>query len=121
MPFEERHIEFSDVETAAALQRFVRKRQPGRQTVALRHVRALGDGEMLTGVQATGNQGMEPVKLDLTLAEVTAALLGWCFSKEIPIPRQANKRIVFARQRFSLVLEIDVATNAGQEKTPDQA
>jgi hypothetical protein len=52
---------------------------------------------------------------------VTAALLGWCFSKEIPIPRQANKRIVFARQRFSLVLEIDVATNAGQGKASDQA
>jgi hypothetical protein len=121
MPFEERHIEFSDVETAAALQRFVRRRQSGRQTVALRQVKALGDGEMLTGVQATGNQGMEQVKLDLTLAEVTAALLGWCFSKEIPIPRQANKRIVFGRQRFSLVLEIDVATNAGQGKASDQA
>ncbi|MBK1670130.1 hypothetical protein CKO28_19015 [Rhodovibrio sodomensis] len=116
MPLEERHIEFSDVETAAALQRYVRKRYAGREAVAIRHVRPASDGGALTGVQATGNQGMERVQLDLSRAELTAALLSWCFSHQIPIPRRAEKRVTYGRTRFTLVLELDAPGPVGADQ-----
>lgn len=106
MPSEERHITFSEAEVTAAAQRFVRKRDKKMLGVAVRHVKPIEKGDALDGVHVVGNNGIERVTLDLGLAELTAALLSDCFSRKIPMPRNADKQVQFTRGEFVLALKI---------------
>jgi hypothetical protein len=72
---------------AEATQRFVRKRSKRMLRVAIRHVKPIANGEALDGVHLIGNNGIEPVNIDLTLTELTAALLSDCFSRKDPAAR----------------------------------
>lgn len=78
--------------------------------VTVRHVKPIANGDALDGVHVVGNNGIERVTLDLGLAELTAALLSDCFSKKIPIPRNADKQVQFTRGQFVLVLSISNET-----------
>lgn len=78
--------------------------------VTVRHVKPIANGDALDGVHVAGNNGIERVTLDLGLAELTAAPLSDCFSKKIPIPRNADKQVQFTRGQFVLVLSISNET-----------
>jgi hypothetical protein len=106
VPTEERHITFNDAEAAAAAQRFVRKRGKRMLGVAIRHIKPIANGDALDGVHLIGNNGIERVNIDLSLAELTAALLSDCFSRKIPIPRRAEKQVQFTGGRFVLLLRV---------------
>jgi len=106
MPTEERYITFSETELLAAAQRFIRKRDQKMLTVAVRHVKPIANGDALDGVRVIGNNGIERINLDLSLAELTASLLSECFSRKIPMPRNADKQVRFSRGQFVLVLNI---------------
>jgi hypothetical protein len=113
MPTEERHITFKEAEVADAAQRFVRKRGKRMLGVSIRHVKPIATGDALDGAHLIGNNGIERVSIDLTLAELTAALLGDCFSREIPIPRRAEKQVLFTGGHFVLLLRVPNLTTAG--------
>jgi hypothetical protein len=106
MPTEERHITFTDTEVAAAAQRFIHKRDKRMLGVTVRQVKPIAEGRALDGAHVVGNNGIERVNVDLGLAELTAALLNECFSKKVPIPRNAEKQVQFNRDRFELVLHV---------------
>lgn len=106
MPSEERRITFSETETSSAVQRLVRRRNPERSTVEIRHVRPTSNGQELTGAHVSGNIGLERIDLDLSVTELSAALLGWCLATSVPIPRQAQKRVDYAKGKFVLVLRV---------------
>jgi hypothetical protein len=84
----------------------VRKRGNRMLGVAIRHVKPIADGDALDGVHLVGNNGIERVNIDLTLAELTAALLSDCFSRKIPIPRRAEKQVQFTGGHFVLLLQV---------------
>lgn len=104
MPTEERYITFSETELLAAAQRFIRKRDKKMLTVAVRQVKPIANGDGLDGVHVAGNNGIERINVDLSLAELTASLLSECFSQKIPMPRNADKQVQFTRGQFVLVL-----------------
>lgn len=106
MPTEERHITFKDAEAAAAAQRFVRKRSKRMLGVEIRHVKPRAAGDALDGVHLIGNNGIERVYVDLSLAELTAALLNDCFARKIPIPRRSDKQVLFIGGQFVLLLQV---------------
>jgi hypothetical protein len=60
----------------------------------------------LAGAHASGNDGLERVDLDLSVTELSAALLGWCLAHNVPMPKEARKRVDYARGHFVLVLTI---------------
>ena len=113
MPTEERHISFKDAEVADAAQRFIRKRGKRMLGVSIRHVKPIANGDALDGVHLIGNNGIERVNIDLTLAELTAALLSDCFSRKIPIPRRAEKQVKFTGGNFVLLLRVPNLMTAG--------
>jgi hypothetical protein len=106
MPSEERRITFSETETANAVQRHIRRRDSDRSTVEIRHVRPTSNGQELTGAHVSGHIGLERIELDLSVTELSAALLGWCLATNVPIPRQAQKFVDYAKGRFVLGLRV---------------
>lgn len=106
MPTEERNISFKEAEVAAAAQCFIRQRGKRMLGVAIRHVKPIANGDALDGVHLIGNDGIERVKIDMSLAELTAALLSDCFSRKIPIPRKAEKQVQFTNGHFMLLLRV---------------
>jgi hypothetical protein len=60
----------------------------------------------LTGAHVTGNDRLERVDLNLSVPELSAALLEWCLAHNVPMPKEARKRVDYARGHFVLVLTI---------------
>lgn len=113
MPSEKRRITFTETEAASAVQRHLRKRDPKRIQVEVRHLRPTSNGQELTGAHATGNDRLERVDFDLSVTELSAALLGWCLANNVPMPKEATKRVDYARGQFVLVLTIGHGGSGG--------
>ena len=90
--------------------------------VEIRHVKLIANDEALDGVHLIGNNGIERVNIDLTLAELTAALLSDCLSRKDPDPAARGKagevhRPKFTGGQFVLVLRVSNQLTASVQCT----
>ena len=106
MPKELRKIVFTDDETRQAVVEFCDQSQALPPGATLLGIELTGSETTPISVAFTSGTSNKPNALELGRDQVAAALMRFCRSQRIPIPRQSNKTLQIKEGEVALLLGV---------------
>ena len=110
MPSETRSIVFSYDELLEALREFSEFSAKHISFKRIGECKVAGKGGVAVTATLRAKSGEAPAEIPISTSDVGAALLRYCFSHRVPIPRRAEKSLRIVGDNVALVLTLNSPT-----------